>query len=151
MPPLTPRHPSWSQNSSNPNGNRTEDFLTLSSQVVSEVTSHLSPRTAALAMSVLNSLLGDFHAQVSGCLEWQIYIHGSGYPKGMFLTVKTTETEILSSSRPWVKKGRDGWFLHRQPQDGEGLSGATPSSPVQRGAERHTLRCQGVVVGGGGD
>lgn len=83
---------------------------------------------------------------MSGCLEWQIYIHGAGYPKGMFPTVKKTAIEVPSSSHPWVKKGGDGWFLHRQSQDGEGLSGSTPSRHIQLGAERPALRCQGMVV-----
>lgn len=85
---------------------------------------------------------------MSGCLEWQIYIHGAGYPKGMFPTVKKTAIEIPSSSHPRVKKGRDGWFLHRQSQDGESLSGSTPSSHIQLGAERPALRCQGMGVVG---
>lgn len=66
----------------------------------------------------------------------------------MFLTVKKTAIEIPSFSHPWVKKGGDGWFLHRQSQDGEGLSGSTPSSHIQLVAERPALRCQGMVVVG---
>lgn len=55
-------------------------------------------------------------------------------------------TETLSLPRPWVKKGfADDWFLHRQPQDGNRLSGPALSGHAQLRAERHALRCQDLV------
>lgn len=61
-----------------------------------------------------------------------------------------TVTETPPLSRPWVKKGLAGCFLHRLLQDGDGLSGPALPGHVQLRADRHALRCQDVVVGGGG-
>lgn len=59
-------------------------------------------------------------------------------------------TETPPLSRPWVKKGLAGCFLHRLLQDGDGLSGPALPGHVQLRADRHALRCQDVVVVVGG-
>lgn len=53
-----------------------------------------------------------------------------------------TETPSLS---PWVKKGFADGFLHRQPQDGDSLSGPALSGHAQLRAQSCALKCQDLV------
>lgn len=54
-------------------------------------------------------------------------------------------TAIGTAAHLWVRKGFADWFLHREPQDGDGLRGPALSGHAQIRAERHALRCQDLV------
>lgn len=95
-------------------------------------------------------LVRSLHAQSllggpSSVVQQQTFIHGAEYPHCMIHGERNTVTETPSLSHPWVKKVFADWFLHRQPQDGDSLSGPTLSGHAQLRAQRDALRCQDLV------